>query len=90
MANIFVRGLIDMWNEEFIIEQDIFLLTVKVTASGTVTLLTITMIVVFLRLFRRLDDEYKYYTEFYSKMMPEFIVTGEKVIKSKLTIHGFL
>jgi hypothetical protein len=55
-----------------------------------IALLLLVMVVVHCGLFAYLDNEYNFVRDFYKNMMPEFIIAGEKIVKSKLIVIGFL
>lgn len=50
----------------------------------------VVMLVIFMQVYSYLRKEYRFYRYFYASMMPEYIVSREKIIRSNLAEINFL
>ena len=84
------KYIVDTWIAQYNILTDSTLSTVQFTTILNFFLLLLIVLFFRFHIFAYLQREYSFYRFFYNHMMPEYIVSLEKIIRSNLAVINFL
>ena len=83
--------MLDKWSEYFVSTIAVLEINIIIICSGLFLLqIVIYIVLVEVLIVGNLKEKFLFFRKIYNYLMPDFIVTKEKIIKAKLEVEGFI
>lgn len=87
MSNLYLEYLLEQWAAKFSSMMDALERNIIIICSGLfVFQIIIYIVLIEVFIVGNLKDKFMFFRKIYNNMMPDFIVTKEKIIKAKLEV----